>query len=145
MRLNTTNDQRGHDMHNRMITMVSGLGLMLYMGCAEQGSGATTDPEPDSSAPADPSAILQIEVESGHSVSFHEPVPGGLYLAEHRMPGQSFVLGGSGAIDAIAAFTQLRPGVAVPAALQAAYDRARSLPSAPAAVAGAHGDGGGQT
>jgi hypothetical protein len=127
-----------------MMTMVSGLGLVLYMGCAtsEPGSGGTTDPGPDHSATADTGVILQIEVENGHSVSFHEPAPGGLYVAERMMPGQSFVLRGDGAIDAIAAFSKLRPGVEVPAVLKVAYDRARNLPSVPGAAAEGYGSGG---
>lgn len=128
-------------MHNRMIAMVSGLGLALYMGCAapEQGSG---DPAAGSNAAPDPGAILQIEVESGHSVGFYEPVPGGLYMAEQVLPGQSFALRGNGAIDAIAAFSKLRPGVAVPAVLQAAYERARSVPGVPGAAPEGSGSGG---
>src|SRR5215468_11555446 len=102
-------------MRNRMVTMVSGLGLLLYMGCADPGTESPSDPAPDRAATADASALLQVQIENGHSVSFREPVPGGLYVMEQMLPGQSFVLGRDGAIDAIDAFTMLRPGVAVPA------------------------------
>jgi len=135
-------------MSNRSNAMANGLSLLslvLYAGCAtSQVSGEADERNLDDSAATEARAIIQIEIEQGHLVSFHEPVPGGLYIAEQMVPGQHFVLGGEAAIDAIAAFSKLRPGVQVPEVLQAAYDRARNLADAPAAMAETHGADGGQ-
>jgi len=125
----------GGNMSNRSNAMANGLSLLslvLYAGCAtSEVSGEADERNLDDSAATEARAIIQIEIEQGHLVSFHEPVPGGLYIAEQMVPGQHFVLGGEAAIDAIAAFSKLRPGVQVPEVLQAAYDRARNLADAP--------------
>jgi hypothetical protein len=133
--------------YNMMTMALSTLGLALYAGCVasapDQGSAGTTDPAPTASETVDASIVLRVDVEPGHTVSFYEPTPGGLYLAERTAPGQAFVLQGKAASDALAAFSQLRPQAEIPAALQAAYDRARSMPSEPIALA-SHTFGGGQ-
>jgi hypothetical protein len=136
-------------MRYKMMTMAFGsLGLALYAGCVapapDLGSPGTTDPEPNGSETVDASVVLRVDVEDGHTVTFYEPTPGGLYLAERMAPGQKFLLGDHEASDALAAFARLRPQSEVPAALQAAYDRARNLtPSEPVALA-APTFGGGQ-
>lgn len=121
-------------MRYNMMTMALGtLGLALYSGCVasapDQGSAGTADPAPTVDQSIDANLVLRVDVEPGHTVSFYEPSPGRLYLAERMQPGQQFALHDRQAVDAIAAFTALRPEAAVPAALQAAYDRARSMPS----------------
>lgn len=125
--------------YRMMMTMTLG-GLALAAGCvgpgADPGPAIAADPpsvdtDPGSD-PAEASLILRIEVEPGHAVSFYEPVPGGLYLAERRAAGQRFALGDREVSDALAAFARLRPGEQVPGALRAAYDRAVNLPSEPA-------------
>lgn len=113
----------------KMIAMVLGsLGTALCGCMGADPATDTTEPSADSPS-ADPAAILKITVEPGHTVGFFEPSPGALYLAESTTPGQAFVLQGKAQLDALDAFAQLRPGQAVPAELQAAYDRARSVPS----------------
>jgi len=123
------------------------LGLILCSACVapapDPGSASTTDPAPNVSDTVDANVVLRVDVENGHTVTFYEPTPGGLYLAERMAPEQTFVLRDKEASDALAAFARLRPQAEVPAALQAAYDRARNLPSEPIAVA-AHAFGGGQ-
>ena len=116
-----------------MMMKLGTLGLILFTGCMasapEAAPTAAADPAPNGSETADANVVLRLDVEPGHTVTFYEPTPGGLYLAERMMPGQEFVLRGTAAQDALAAFAQLRPQAEVPAALQAAYDRARNLPS----------------
>ena len=133
--------------YNMMTMALSTLGLALYSGCVasapDQGSAGTADPAPAVDQSIDANLVLRVDVEPGHTVSFYEPSPGRLYLAESMQPGQQFALHDRQAVDAIAAFTALRPEAAVPAALQAAYDRARSMPSTPVALA-SHTFGGGQ-
>ena len=107
-------------------TVLGSLGVALYAGCMSESTEAS-DPASTEAPPADAAALLRIQVEPGHTVSFYEPSPGGLYLTESMAPGQSFVLKGKAAMDAMAAFAQLQPGAAVPAELQAAYARARAV------------------
>jgi len=130
-----------------MMIKFGSLGLILGSGCVapapDPGPAGTTDPATNGSEPVDANVVLRVDVESGHTVTFYEPTPGGLYLAERMAPGQTFVLGDKEASDALAAFARVRPQAEVPAALQAAYDRARNLPSEPIALA-AHAFGGGQ-
>jgi hypothetical protein len=119
-------------MRNGMMWMsLGGLSLALSAGCIGPApeSANTTGSEPAVVEATEANALLRIEVEAGHDVTFYEPVPGGLYLAERMAPSQSFVLHGKESSDALLAFKQLRPGTPVPEALQAAYDRALSLPS----------------
>ena len=107
------------------------LGLVLSTGCAgaEQEPAGPGEPGADVNTTTEASVILRIEVEPGHTVTFYEPAPGALYLAENKLPAQSFVLGAKESSDARLAFERLRPGTPVPEALQAAYDRALNLPS----------------
>lgn len=106
------------------------LSLALCAGCmgpdAAPAGSAESKPAAHETTAAD--ALLSLEVEPGHSVTFYEPAPGGLYMAESMKPGQSFALSGKESTDALLAFAKLRPGASVPTELQAAYDRARSLP-----------------
>jgi hypothetical protein len=126
--------------HKMMMVMVSStLGMALTSACMAPETGSQPDPAtPADPAPAtaggDAGLILRIAVEDGHAVSFYEPSPGGLFLAENIVEGQNFTLHDHDAVDALAAFARLRPGVDVPAALQAAYDRARNVASGPADV-----------
>lgn len=128
-----------------MMIKLGSIGLILCSGCMapapDPGAAGTTDPAPKGSATTDANVVLQVDVESGHTVTFYEPTPGGLYLAERMSPGQTFVLRDKEASDALAAFARLRPQTEVPAALQAAYYRARNI--APSALE-AHAFGGGQ-
>ncbi|HWO25557.1 MAG TPA: hypothetical protein VNO30_42750 [Kofleriaceae bacterium] len=80
---------------------------------------------PAETAREDEHVVLRLVVEPGHTVTFYEPAPGGLYLVERMAPGQSFALRDEAA-DALRAFQELRPGAPVPAALAAAHDRARA-------------------
>ncbi|HWO25556.1 MAG TPA: hypothetical protein VNO30_42745 [Kofleriaceae bacterium] len=96
--------------------------------------------EPSEAPTTEEHVVLQLEVEPGHTVTFYEPTPGGLYLIERRAMNQSFALR-NGAVDALRAFQELRPGAPIPAALQAAYDRARAVSSDGIAAAAAHGGG----
>ncbi|WP_144429592.1 hypothetical protein [Myxococcus hansupus] len=107
------------------------LGVALFTGCAgaETESAGPGESETPVNTTTEASALLRIELEPGHTVTFYEPAPGALYLAEHKRPDQSFVLGDKEASDALLAFNRLRPGAPVPAELQAAYDRALSLPN----------------
>ncbi len=118
------------------------LGLALCTGCAgaEQETAVPGEPAADVNPSTEASVVLRIEVEPGHTVTFYEPAPGALYLAEHKLPSQSFVLGAKESSDALLAFARLSPGTTIPPALQAAYDRARSLPSDVEAQA-SHGGG----
>lgn len=110
--------------------VLGSLGLALSVGCAGQESepSSTTEVKPSVVETTSADAVASLELESGHSVTFYEPVPGGLYLVERMMPGQKFALTAKESADALLAFASLRPGAPVPAALQAAYDRARALP-----------------
>jgi len=122
-------------------------GLALYSGCVapapDPASADTIDPAPNGDETVAANVVLRVDVENGHSVTFYEPAPGGLYLAERMASGQKFVLGNNEASDALTAFARLRPQVEVPATLQAAYDRARNLPRDPVPQ-GVHASGGGQ-
>lgn len=123
-------------MRNGMKWMALGsLGLALCAGCMglETEQADTAESKPAVRETTDADTILSIEVEPGHSVTFYEPAPGGLYLVERMAPEQSFVLTDKESSDALQAFAKLRPGAPVPAALQAAYDRARNLPGDTAA------------
>jgi hypothetical protein len=121
-------------MRRGMMRMVLGsLGLALCAGCmgpgAEPEPASTTESELTASEATEAGVVLRLEVERGHTITFYEPTPGGLYLVERMTPTQSFVLNGKESSDALRAFEKLRPGAPVPTALQAAYDRARNLPS----------------
>jgi hypothetical protein len=135
--------------HKMMVLMVSStVGMALTAGCMAPEAGSQPDPTtPADPAPAtaggDAGLILRIAVEEGHAVSFYEPSLGGLFLAENIAEGQKFTLHDHDAVDALAAFARLRPGVDVPAALQGAYDRARNTASEPADL-GVSEIGGGQ-
>jgi len=120
----------------RMITILAAVWLCGCEGEDPADPGLVEGPTSDSDV------ILHIEIESGHSVSFHEPLPGALYVVEQMAPEQTFVLGDTEASDAIAAFVKLRPGVEVPPVLKAAYDRASNQRVNP--EAGSPGLGGGQ-
>ncbi|WNG41059.1 hypothetical protein F0U61_50695 [Archangium violaceum] len=118
-------------MRNGMMWMTVGsLGLALCAGCMgpEMEPASTAESKPAARETTEADALLSLEVEPGHSVTFYEPAPGGLYLVERMTPAQSFVLTGKESSDALLAFAKLRPGAPVPEALQAAYDRARNLP-----------------
>jgi hypothetical protein len=123
--------------YNTMAMLCSSVCLALYAGCvtpaADPEPAGTTEPAPNDTEAAEPGVILRLDVESGHTVTFYEPVPGGLYLVERMTTGQKFVLGDREASNALAAFARLRPQAEVPAVLQAAYDRARNLPGDPSA------------
>jgi hypothetical protein len=110
------------------------VGLALCAGCVEPGPEptGTTEAAPTVVESTEADVVLRLELEEGHDVTFYEPAPGGLFLVERMTPTQSFVLKGKEASDALLAFERLRPGEPVPAALQAAYDRARNLPGDPA-------------
>jgi hypothetical protein len=136
--------------------VLGGFGLALYAGCADPSSDPASDPasaptptagtaEPADSAAtiSEASVVARVEVEPGHVVSFYEPTPGGLFTVETRAPGQSFALAPDEVSDAMKAFAHLRPQAAIPPALQAAYDRARSVTGEPADLP-AHAVGGGQ-
>lgn len=131
--------------YNLMTLATGNLGLVLFSGCVapapDPGSADTTEPAANGGEARDEHVILRIDIESDHTITFYEPTPGGLYLSERKVSGQKFVLGDKEISDALAAFARLRPGAEVPAALQAAYDRARNLPSEPAASASAFGGG----
>ncbi|NOK05912.1 MULTISPECIES: hypothetical protein [Myxococcus] len=107
------------------------LGLALCTGCsgAEAEQAAPGETETPVNTTTEASVVLRIEVEPGHTVTFYEPVPGALYLAEHKLPTQSFMLGDKESANALLAFERLLPGAPVPAELQAAYGRALNLPS----------------
>jgi len=119
--------------YGMMMLKLGSLGLILCAGCmapaSDPASTAAADPAPNGSETSDANVVLRLDVEPGHAVTFYEPTPGGLYLAERMVPGQTFALRGNEAQDALAAFARLRPQAEVPATLQAAYDRARNLPS----------------
>lgn len=116
-------------MRGMTLRVLSSLGLALSMGCAGQEDAASTsEARPAAIETTQANAVLSLEVESGHSVTFYEPAPGALYLVERMMPAQTFVLTAKESSDALLAFARLRPGAPVPAALQAAYDRARAQP-----------------
>lgn len=110
--------------------LLSSIGLTFYTGCV-----GPTDHEPAAASPPgatedhagdrDAGLLLRIEVEANHTVEFYEQVAGGLFLIERKSGAQQFALTGRERSDALAAFTRLRPGAAVPAALRSAYDRAR--------------------
>jgi hypothetical protein len=116
-----------------MVIAIGSFAVLLASGCVQPAS----DPEsqipptalPDGSDPVDAGAILSIEIENGHTVTFYEPAPGGLYFVERISAGQRFVLGERDMADALTAFARLRPQTSIPEALQAAYDRARNLAS----------------
>jgi hypothetical protein len=71
-----------------------------------------------------PSALMTVEVEPGHNVSFYETEPGVLSIVELAMPGQQMLVGEG--TDAMELFSQIAPGAAAPAELLAAYDRAKA-------------------
>lgn len=131
-------------MRNMMMT-VGGIGLAMVAACvgtdAPEADVADVAAPPSDEVAVEESAVLRLEIERGHSVTFLEPAPGGLYLVERMAPGQTFVLGDAEASDALAAFARLRPGQAAPAALQAAYDRARAMASEPIAAVRVRGGG----
>jgi hypothetical protein len=126
---------------NLMALIIGSFGLVAHAGCLAPGA----DPEPATADPAtettEAAVVLRVDLEPGHTVTFYEPQPGGLYLAERTAPGQHFVLGDREASDALAAFARVRPLAPVPATLQAAYDRARAMPGDAVAVAPASGGG----
>lgn len=127
-----------------MMLVVGGLGLALAAACvsADAPEGDVAAPQADDASDAsEQHVVLRVEIERGHSVTFYEPAPGALYQVERMAPNQKFVLGGAAASDALAAFAQLRPGQAVPAALQAAYDRAIAMPSESVSTESARGAG----
>lgn len=114
-----------------IFAMVIGIGgIAASAGCVAQGTEGEPAAAPVANTAESDSAIVRVDIERGHSVAFYEPAPGGLFLVEEMAPGQSFVLSGHEASDALAAFARLQPGAAVPAALRAAYDRAQAIDSA---------------
>lgn len=118
-------------MSSRMIAIMCGsLGLCLAACAASPPDPEAVQPPAPGEA-AEASAVLRIDVETGHTVTFYEPKPGALVVVETMMPAQKRVLGDREMKDALAAFVRLQPGAGVPQALQDAYDRSRSLPSAP--------------
>jgi hypothetical protein len=121
-----------------IFAMVIGIGgIAASAGCMAQGAEGEPAAAPAANTAEADGAILRLDVERGHSVAFYEPAPGGLFLVEEMAPGQSFVLSGREASDALAAFARLVPGAEVPAGLQAAYDRARAMDGGGRAPAGA--------
>jgi hypothetical protein len=135
--------------YKKIAIMSSSLILVLYSACVtptpdpEVSGTGTAEPTTRSSDPTDVSVVLRIDVENGHSVTFYEPTPGGLFVVERMAPMQKFVLSDKEASDALAAFARLRPEAEIPVTLQAAYDRARKVPSGPVVLA-KHAFGGGQ-
>jgi len=78
----------------------------------------------DSSAPqGQPNQLLELQVEPGHVVRYYEPTPGALFMTETLQPSQNTLLNRGDAVDALDLFSELRPGTAVPAELQDAYER----------------------
>lgn len=128
-------------MKQAIAATMGSLGLVLFAGCVDPGMDAEATDDPDPAATSEPEndeqagLLLRVEVESGHTVGFYEPIPGGLYVAEQMRSGQKFVLGDREVSDALAAFARVRPAEEVPAALREAYDRARASESEPATAA----------
>lgn len=70
--------------------------------------------------------LLTVKVDGEHSVSFYEPVPGGIMMVEHMDGDQDSITWGHPELDALDVYKLLRPGEAVPDVLQQAYDRSLS-------------------
>jgi len=125
-------------MKNGIFAIIFGsLAPALFTGCTQPASGqpGADEAQPDPGDVTDATALLRVDVEAGHAVAFYEPTPGGLFMAETKAPGQNFVLTGGDATDPLRAYARLRPQTQVPAALQAAVDRARDAAGQPGAAA----------
>jgi hypothetical protein len=139
-------------MRTGMVAMVlGGIGLAAFVGCAEPAAepAPAAAPESPEGAPtaSNPDTVARVDIEPGHAVNFYEPSPGNLVVVETMAPGQKFVLAADAISDALRAYAQLRPQGAVPQALQAAYDRARSTagdPTIASTIASTNGAGGGR-
>jgi hypothetical protein len=110
---------------------VSGLSLIAIVACGSTGTGegpagATDGSEPVAETNANLSVVLRLEPQVGHVITFYEIRDAGLFLVESSHEGQTPVMRGA-AQDAIAVFQKVRPGEQVPAELQDAYDRAKSV------------------
>ncbi len=88
------------------------LAPLLYAGCMAGAPEAepigTTEAAPAERPIPDKHAVLRLEIEPGHTVTFHEPAPGSLSLVERMVPNQSFVLDAKESSDALRAFERRR-------------------------------------
>lgn len=124
-------------MRTRMIAMMlGGVGLAAFAGCAEPTAEPAPAPASPDGAPttSNPDTVARVDIEPGHAVNFYEPSPGNLVVVESMAPGQKFALATGAVTDALRAYAQLRPQNEIPQALQAAYDRARSVAIEPTAA-----------
>jgi len=125
-------------MKRRMMqSAITGLSLAMCVACGSTESTggpqagdpapgtaqAATDDAARANAANDRNVIARVEIESGHTITFYEMGPGGLFMVETRNEGQTAVIHGSA--DALDVYARVRPGAAVPDALRAAYGRAR--------------------
>lgn len=117
----------------RMINRVVALSSLLAFSAACSATDQTSSGEPSSTAVGEDessaqttSALLEVELESGHKISFYEPVSGNLFLVESMTREQKSALAGLEVRDALEVFKSIRPEAEVPAVLLAAYERAKA-------------------
>jgi hypothetical protein len=106
-------------------SLVASLAACSATDQTNSGEPSSTAAGEDESSAQTTSALLEVELESGHKVSFYEPVSGNLFLVESMTREQKSALAGLERHDALEVFRSIRPDAEVPAVLLAAYERAK--------------------
>lgn len=120
-----------------LVVVFGGFSVASLAACGSGGQGASepaTESEGNVAMSSEQYLVTSVDVEAGHTVTFYEPVPGGLMLVESKLEAQTSVLGRENAVDALALFARLRPREQPPAKLREAYQRARDAVLAEPAI-----------